>query len=400
MYHRGIDLARLSGRDRRYACHGDRRGARVVAVARPNSRGRRMSAFRPTTNQERWLAALRHLADAPRRDAALRNARSGGWTRSTSLKRVALFVLGCVTSGLTFAFFEDMHVAGSTWVPALLLLAAGEWLILRRKLFACGIEEALDAAGIVGLMLTLKVTSSDLGACVALAAAFALAGFRLLNPLFATLSAIAAAIAIALASHPGLNAYSAALAPANAAPSYFCFAVAGIALALSTRVIRRPAYDRMLGWLVIAMPLTGYTALSDFGNAAHSLRWTALLPLLFGCVALAVGVRRRLHAPLLSFILCMACGAYELRDLSPVSLQTRLLVGGSLVLLLGIALERWLRTPRHGVTSQPVDDGETALELAQMAGAATISPQPQEAGAGRFKGDGGGFSGGGASGTY
>jgi hypothetical protein len=129
-----------------------------------------------------------------------------------------------------------------------------------------------------------------------------------------------------------------------------------------------------------------------------------MLPILmfsgFGAAAVLVGIHRRNHAPIIAFMICLGCVAYELRNLTGLSLKVKLIVWGSASLLLTIALNRYLRNPRRGITSNKVEEGDRALDLLQLAGAGALTPpstQPPDA---VFKGSGGAGGGGGASGTY
>jgi hypothetical protein len=124
----------------------------------------------------------------------------------------------------------------------------------------------------------------------------------------------------------------------------------------------------------------------------------ALAPLLFAAVALVVGLRRRTHAPLLAVALCLVCVGYELRDFTGLALYLRLILCGSVLLAAAILLERYLRTPRRGITSRPLDAPAGLADLLQLAGAASLTPQPQATAP--YRGGGGGFGGGGASGEF
>jgi uncharacterized membrane protein YgcG len=239
------------------------------------------------------------------------------------------------------------------------------------------------------------------------AAPFATAGLRLLNPAFTTLAAVAMSFAVTLVA--GAN-YSEWHTGVNVLRGVLCFAVAFLALAAGAFHFKRPSHDRMLDWLVLAMPLAGYLWASS-GHVAsapvdylhdHTLvRLVApLAPLAFGITAFFVAIRRRTHAPLLAFMICIACVAYELRALSGLSLQTRLIVWGSVTLLVTAALERFLRTPRGGITSQKMSDRKGPSSLLQLAGTAALTPHTHPAESPTFQGAGGHAGGGGASGTY
>ena len=64
-----------------------------------------------------------------------------------------------------------------------------------------------------------------------------------------------------------------------------------------------------------------------------------------------------------------------------------------------MGLDRYLRTPRRGITSHQVGEGTPAFDLAQWGGVGALSPKPTPQAA-PFKGGGGTFSGGGADGSY
>jgi hypothetical protein len=127
------------------------------------------------------------------------------------------------------------------------------------------------------------------------------------------------------------------------------------------------------------------------------------LLLALGAALLVTGLRRRRHAPLWGFLGCVAALAVELRAAIPVAPETWLIICGLIALFAGVALDRWLRTPRNGLTSASLTHRDGALDLLQTAGAALLAgrtaPEPRPAEPG-FEGGGGKFGGGGASGSY
>jgi hypothetical protein len=359
-------------------------------------------SFRPAPQEERWMLVAAHLR--LRRDAPGIAERCGDWTAAPTMARCAFFVLGALAAGLTALIFNLSHVPGYLFITGLGLAATAEWLILKRRLFGAGIEEALVVAGLGLMALQIDVHSALL-----IALALALAGLRLLNPLMITLSVIAFSSAI-----DSWGAHHAGASPVPIAAA-FSFAVAAIALIVGVAECRRPSYDRMLDWLVVAMPLTGYlwiVSKDPSGLTLHSLAqapfarcFPVLVLLALGVAALLTGIRRRRHAPLLAFMVCAGCIAYELRDLTSVSIQVKLIAWGSGLLLLTLVLDRLLRTPHRGITSQRFKEHAGAFDLLQLAGASALaapsiqpaayqSPDPQ------FAGRGGQGGGGGASGSY
>jgi hypothetical protein len=345
---------------------------------------------------------------AGRRTAWL-TERIGGWTAVTSLTRCAFFALGAVAAGLTAAVFSFIHNPSPVYFAGLLLVATAEWLVLQRRFFGAGIEEALEVAGLVMIAAQLVNDSADpSGVRISLLIAIVLliAGFRLLNPLFITLSAVALSCAI---DFTGTHQSGTHLS-AQIAASLFCFGVASLALGVGKLQFRRPSYDQMLSWLVVIMPLCGYLWLEGeyaVWAALESLRSAAFIRLLpglmlvsFGVIALIVGIRRRTHAPLIAFIVCVGCVGYELRNFTGLSLKMRLICGGIATLFLMIGLDRYLRMPRRGITSSKVGENTGSLDLLQLAGAGTLASQSAQRPDPDFKGGGGTFGGGGASETY
>jgi hypothetical protein len=84
-------------------------------------------------------------------------------------------------------------------------------------------------------------------------------------------------------------------------------------------------------------------------------------------------------------------------------METWLIACGLVALVAGLALDRYLREPRNGLTSASLAKGEGPLDLLQVAGTALLAhratPEVPSAEPG-FEGGGGRFGGGGASGRY
>jgi hypothetical protein len=351
-------------------------------------------AFNPTPQQERWLAAAARLRLGSGHPWIAE--RIDGWTAPTLIARCAFFILGLVAGALTAAIFALLHTQNALIPAGVIMLAAAEWLILGKHLFHAGIEEALWTVGLLLVVLQLMEPNFGSGTSTAVWAALALslAGLRLLNPLFITCAALVASLAIDLAGGHRLLWETGVALPA----SLFCFGVAAIALAAGGMTFRRPSHDRMLSWLTVLMPLAGF--LWMVAQPAVPIRvFTGLACSVFGVAALIIGLRRRAHAPLIACVVCMLCVAYQLRDLTTLPLKAKLILWGSIALLLALGLDRYLRTPRRGITSRQIGEGGNALDLLQWVGTASLSPKAAPVDA-PFKGGGGGFGGGGADGSY
>jgi uncharacterized membrane protein YgcG len=160
----------------------------------------------------------------------------------------------------------------------------------------------------------------------------------------------------------------------------------------------------MLNWLVVIMPLGGYLWLAS-EHAVVIRVFTVLASAILGVAAIVLGLRRRTHAPLIASLVCFGCVAYELRNLTALSLKMKLILWGSAALLAALGLDRYLRTPRRGITSSQFSDDGGIIDIAQSAGAAALAPpaaQPAAAqpAAAPVAGGGGKFGGGGAEVRY
>jgi hypothetical protein len=372
-----------------------------------------MNRWRPTPAEERWLAVTARL-DAAVPDAALA-ARSGGWRSTGLLARVALFILGLVAAILLLGilgFGDSINLLLAGLIGAL----TAEWLTVSKRLHASGIEEGLSVAGflLVGAWVTTLIGPwSDFAGgaphTLVLIAAAAAAGLRRLNPLVTTCAVIA------LVGWVGSTSIAQAFDQAlGRGVTGFAFggALAALALALGGREFRRPSHDRMLDWLVATLPVAAYAqhatwnfeagGFVEVGALSGRVVPFALL-LVLGAALLVAGLRRRRHAPLLGFMGCVACLAVEFRVATSLETENWLILCGLAALVTGVALERYLRQPRNGLTSAALAHRDGPLDLLQTAGTALLaqrtagdfsSPEP------KFTPGGGRFGGGGASGSY
>jgi uncharacterized membrane protein len=344
--------------------------------------------------------ALRAAVDA--------SPRTGDWKNARLWSRCLFFALGLFAASSGTSLLWALGLPARTVIAGLVMIFVSEWLILERRLFWSGIEEALWIAGCVGLVaefMDLLRSGPRTPDLVLLAAAFLAAGLRLLNPLFTTVCALLASAAVAMATGRVWE------APATTAASLFCAGVAALALLLGTRAYARPSHDRMLDALVIVMPLAafGWALLSQDSPFTFDLLRAptlasllpVLLPLGFAIAGFVVGLRRRCHAPLIAMLGCKLCLAYELRAITGLTLPWRLILWGTLALIAALVIDRLLRTPWRGITTAALGEGQAGLPLLQIAGAAALArteaPPPA---ASPFQGGGGGFGGGGASGRF
>lgn len=370
-----------------------------------------MSRFRPTAQQERWMATAARLG-VPKGTAWVIE-RSGEWKTVSLLTRCAFFVLGVIATGMAAGVLLLLSITWPYFCAGVVAIVLAEAFIAQRRLFRAGIEEALAMTGsllIVGQIIE-STHYENTTAAFWLMIAFAAVGLRLLNPLFLTAAAVSLAFLLYFVAKQQVH----GSASASMLASFFSFAVATVALAAGSAQFTRPSVDRILDWLVIVMPVCGYALLVIYYSSGLTLgalrgNLVMLLPLLlvssFALVSIATGLRRRRHAPLFAAMLCIGCIGYEVRKLTGFALEYRLIMWGTLAMLTTLGLIVVLRKPRNGITSSEVDAGagpfrllEIASVSAMSAQAATVAPtpvQPEYEGAG----GGGSFGGGGASGKF
>ncbi|MET0282041.1 MAG: hypothetical protein ABW278_13100 [Steroidobacteraceae bacterium] len=351
-----------------------------------------MKIARPSVDQERWLV----LADryAGLRALVEKSGRTGGWKTTTWLSRCLGFVLGVVGAGMLGGALSPAPWP-LLWAGLLLMIIA-EWLVAQRRVFRSGIEEAVYVCGAVAVVVQVLMWSRGsneaLGAAL-IASALLLVGWRLLNPLFTTLAAALYVLAIALvdASFLGrMNSLEAAVASA---------AIAVGALLAAGLSWRRPTHARMVDGLLITMPWLAYGWLVAYTPAgAATGNWTALgAATFFLAGTLLAGVKRRQHAPLIGALGNLVCVANALHRLLPWPLHWQLMAAGAAALVSAVLLDRGLRN-RNAITSRAIVEPE-GLDLAQLAGAASLSPAAPAPSHG-VHGHGGEFGGGGATGRF
>jgi hypothetical protein len=368
--------------------------------------------WRPTPDEERWLELAARLGEAVP-PAALAE-RTGGWRSTGPLARIALFVLGLVAALLLVGIL-GVGDEITLLIAGLISALAAEWLTLRKRLHASGIEEGLCVAGFLMIgawITTLMYPQPGFGGAMVepvLIVAAAAAGLRRLNAFVTTCAALAfVAWAGSTDIAKGLDQ---SIGSGMTGMSLGC-AMAALALVLGARQFQRPSYDRMLDWLVATLPLASWSLhasasafdgsrIAGGSGVIHPL--AAVLLLVLGTALLLAGMSRRRHAPLWGFLGCVAALAMELRPGLPIVEEAWLIACGLVVLAAGIALDRWLRVPRDGLTSASLTRGESPLDLLQVAGTALLAQRAAPSAAtaeGGFEGGGGRFGGGGASDRY
>ncbi|HYU26925.1 MAG TPA: hypothetical protein VEO74_17075 [Thermoanaerobaculia bacterium] len=306
------------------------------------------------------------------------------WKSFSMLPRIAFFILSTICAIALFGFIEASLRSGhaGALIAGVMAIAAAEILIARFRFFAAGLEEALWFVGVMGIAGRFIPYSASWETWLTVfGVASLVAAIRLLNPFCAVLGAVLVPFSFGSFAVP------------------FCALVALVALVLLPLPRRRPSIEHTIGALAVVMPLAAYLFAKEGTFVFDPIDAGALL--LYALGALIVGVHFRLHAPLLALFPTLGCFAYEVRELSGLSLEARLIVWGSVLLGVSIAIERYLKTPRHGITSRPLRDDQLG-DLLQLAGTIAIAPhhqKPPEQGGPQIESGGSSFGGAGAGGT-
>jgi hypothetical protein len=353
-----------------------------------------MSSFRPSPEQERQRALGRVLRDAGVAPGAIPDV-DGEWRGARLGSRVAFFVL-TILAAQAFGTFFALGILRPTslWILGVLAIGVAEWLIFRKRFLGMGPEEALWVAGSLAIVfrILMMFKGGEPGkAMILIGLGFLVPGLRLLNPLFTTCAAVCFVW------------YADAVGGSTLVAAVFATAIAVLAALLFWGEIARPSYNAMLAWLVVAMPAAAFVCFS-IPNRFEGLMWGGnprgvwVTAVVFSVLAIAfavLAIRRRLHAPLIAAILCLAALGFQCRSLVAAAVEWQLIIAGIVTLCIAIVLERSLRANEIGVTSRRLASARD-LSLLEAAGAVVLAPAtsaPADTPHG-----GGSFGGGGASG--
>jgi hypothetical protein len=359
---------------------------------------RHVSIFRPSASEERWLAAA-DLAG----ERTVSAADTGGWRSASLFARCAFFFLGLLAAGALFglltAMTDSAKIAGV--LTAVVCITVAEFLITKQQFFGMGIEEALWLCGAISF-LPLVINDHERAIAVGLAVTCGAAALRLRNPLFASFAIVAAGWRLALDGGWPLA-------------STICWIAAALAWLALRKNFVRPSTQRFCAWMAIALPFIAYLFAKRFDfdpwrlvdghltlESMTELATPAIL-LVGAVITLWLGLRWRQHALLLAFALCVILLGVELREISGLPLETKLILYGVIVLIASTVIERRLRRP-SGITSLLFgrdSDAWKLLEIGTAAALATTSRQPGHPPAETGVETGGGsFGGAGSSGGF
>ena len=265
------------------------------------------------------------------------------WRTHRLLLRLVFFALTLAGLAAFHFLFDEMGL-----LTAAVAIALAEYLIRKRRWFWTGVEEALWLGATFAAISELPSSGTPESNLV-LAAAAALPGARVRNPLFGALAAIF--IVAWFEKRFDLGVLSALVI------------ALGAVIAL-LRTWRRPSTE----WLFIAMALV----LPVAGRFYADDRWrpiTILLYCAYGAIVFFLAIRHRHHALFFSSAIALAIAAGDIGDRLTTPLELKLTVAGASLLLGSWLLARALRERTSGIVVTPakLTDFDDQLEIAATA---------------------------------
>ncbi|HEU4886563.1 MAG TPA: hypothetical protein VFV49_01660 [Thermoanaerobaculia bacterium] len=299
------------------------------------------------------------------------------WRTNGIVAQCFFFVLACVALGAFYGLIHVLDVPRPGLVTGAAAIVLAEVLISRRWFFT-GVEAALWIGGVFALISELPRSGTPESMLV-LAAASAIAGARVRNPLFGALAAIFVMLYFERRFDVGVL--------------FALFLAFGSCIAL-LRTWRRPTTEALWIALALVMPVAG-----RFTADAQWRTTTIMLYAMFGGVALLLAVTRRHHAHFLTAMIALAIAATDVAERIQAPPEAKLAIAGAVLLGIAFAISRALRDRTHGfvltpIALTPIDD---ATELAATLTLQPAAPPPAEPAPAP---GGGSFGGAGASGDY
>jgi hypothetical protein len=296
------------------------------------------------------------------------------WRWNGVLLAAVLFVLTLIPVVATFALLDHWKMRPEGLWTAVVAVAAAEVLILGFRFFRTGVESALWLGGLFAFIFGLKGPAKP-EALLLFAAASAIAGLRVRQPLFGALAAVFVVSYWERKGWPGF---------------------AGIAILISLAAVlallrewRRPSNEYLFVGLAVITPLAGADT-----TPVWSLAFAAA-----AVICAAIGLRARMHAPLIAAAvhLAVAAGILAAHEILPWRAEWSAIVAGAILLAASLLISRELRGRTRGIVATPFEI--TGFDEALQIGA-TLALQPKAEIADDEGRGGGRFGGAGATGEF
>lgn len=294
------------------------------------------------------------------------------WRGNGVLAQVVFFLLTCAAIGAFYALTD------AELLTAALCIGLAEFLIRVRRWYGTGIEGALWIGGLFAALSALPSTGAP-EAMLLVAAAAAIAGWRVRNPLFG----VAAAWFVAEYCEEKWD-----------LGTVVALVIAAAALVALYRVWRRPSTEWLFIFLLIVMPLAGLDHTDHEWAQVTILLYSALAALAF-----ASALVKRHHAMLAGAATAAAGAVFTMHEHLDLREELTFSVAGAVLLLASWITARRLRGRTHGFVVTPAsltafdDDLQTLGTIAVATPSAGNPPEQRPEG-------GGGFGGAGATGDY
>lgn len=301
------------------------------------------------------------------------------WRTDGLLGQIVFFLLACIAIGAFYGLLNVLDVPREGLVTGVAAIVLAEVLI-RRRWFFTGVEAALWIGGLFALITELP-SSGQPEAMLVLAAASAIAGARVRNPLFGALAAIFVMLYCEKRFDLGV----------------LCALVITLGACIALlRTWRRPSTEALWIACALIMPIAG-----RFTADEHWRDTTIALYAILGTIALTLAITRRHHALFLTAMIALAIASTDLAEKVAAPPEAKFALAGAVLLAIAFIVSRVLRDRTTGfvltpTNLTPIDDAiETAATL-------TLQPQSQQppAPAPEPTSGGGSFGGAGASGEY
>lgn len=298
------------------------------------------------------------------------------WRTNGIVAQCFFFVLACMALGSGYGLARILSIPKPGIITGLAAIVVAEVLISRRWFFT-GVEAALWIGGVFALISELP-SSGTPESMLVLAAACALPGWRVRNPIFGAAAAIFVMAYFEKVFDLGL----------------LCALVIALgACAALLRTWRRPSTEALWIALALVMPVAGRFTADPQWRAT-----TTALYLFFGAVALSLALARRHHALFLSAMVALGILLTDIAQQIAAPPESKFAIAGIALLAIAFAISRKLRDCTDGFVLTPM--ALTPFDDALEAGA-TVTFQPNVAAPGPPPATGGGnFGGAGASGDY
>lgn len=295
------------------------------------------------------------------------------WRTNGVIVQVVFFLLACLGLVAFHGLVHVFDVPRPGIVTGIAAIAVAEFLIRVKRWYATGVEVALWVGGLAGFISELpsKGTPESL---LVIAAAFAIPGFRVRNPIAGGVAAVLVAVYFEQRFDLGVIA---------------ALAIAATAMLLLLRTWQRPTTEWLLIAIALVLPIAGRFMADD--------RWqtmTILLYTVFGSMAFALALTKRHHAFFLGALIAFAIAGIDVARTIAAPEEAKLAVAGAALLSIAFFVTRMLRNRTTGFVTTKTKYDTTLETIVTIANAPQPTPSPAP-----LTGDGR-FGGAGASGGY